>query len=353
MKSILTFALLFLGISTSSAQIVMTASDFRTANLWNATTYSNSTDLTGASTILAHAGENQTWDFSKITYSPEAAGFTNAHIIPYSTSLPLATDADFTTATDVLTGTSSDLGGASLYEYLRITDEGLWLLGVVAQGTKFVDYSAPVQILKFPLTYQTTWTSTYDQTIALDPGTVTHSSSTMVADGWGTIVLPQTSGLSGTSFPAIRVRTTTVEIVTTQGSTPDTTRSYKFDWYTKTGVGASISATSDQTANSMSYSVPTASAIVREANGDAFRMQFSQNPAANSTFLSYSLHEPSVVNIQIMDMLGNSVRTVQNAGANSGANRIGIDAADLANGTYFVRLTTNGQRAMRRLVIVK
>jgi hypothetical protein len=337
---------------TANAQITITSSDIMNSKIWNTTSYSDtsSADMATAASLIARAGANQTWDLSHLTYQQEAASLTSSQLVPYSTSYPLATDAAFSSATHVVIANAVDFGGTTVYEYLRMTNDGLWFLGVVMNGQKLLTYSPPDQSFKFPLTYQTQWSS---NTTASSPfNSPTQTNKTMIADAWGTVVIPASANLSSTSFPAIRVKTTTITITAGQGAGPDTSIDYNYDWYTQSAVGASIAASSDGTPNSITYNVPNPPSSVREIATDAMNMRFSQNPTVGTqTNLFYTTTEPRDVTVQLMDLLGNNVRTLQSGRSHAGVNMLAIDESGLTGGTYFVRLSSGDVSTMQKLVI--
>ena len=82
----------------------------------------------------------------------------------------------------------------------------------------------------------------------------------------------------------------------------------------------------------------------------ADRMQpASPNPFRDATVLSYSLSRPGHVVLSIYDVAGRRVATVQDERVSAGSHRVPYDAASLARGVYFVRLTTESVRLSGKL----
>ncbi len=81
-------------------------------------------------------------------------------------------------------------------------------------------------------------------------------------------------------------------------------------------------------------------------------LALSENPASSSDVkVTYTLNDAGPVQIELMDVLGRSVRMLQNGPALPGQNMVTIDPLSLEPGTYFVRLTANGASAMQKLVV--
>jgi hypothetical protein len=78
----------------------------------------------------------------------------------------------------------------------------------------------------------------------------------------------------------------------------------------------------------------------------------SANPASGSDeTVTFTMSDPGVARVQLMDELGREVRMLQNGRASVGENTVTIDPLTLANGTYFVHVEANGMTAMQKLVI--
>ncbi len=103
-----------------------------------------------------------------------------------------------------------------------------------------------------------------------------------------------------------------------------------------------------------SYDVPLNSRVNASEQMEALNLSLSPNPAINgATNLAYTLKTAGTVQIELMDVLGRSVRMLQNGFAPAGNNSISIDPTPLGAGTYFVRVEADGRSAMQKLVITK
>ena len=80
------------------------------------------------------------------------------------------------------------------------------------------------------------------------------------------------------------------------------------------------------------------------------------NPAENISYVSFKLHELSVVKLEIFDQQGSIIHTVidnENRGYGTYIIPIDIDKLNIPSGTYFYRLTINNNSKTLKTVITK
>lgn len=76
------------------------------------------------------------------------------------------------------------------------------------------------------------------------------------------------------------------------------------------------------------------------------------NPANGSTLLSFTLTEPSEVTIEVFDALGNRVESIANQGQlTRGTHTQAINTESLANGVYFISVTSGEMVITRRIIV--
>jgi hypothetical protein len=344
---VIALLLLFCSV-TSKAQITITESDFAAiaTQAFTGTTYNTSGGGEAALTaLIPKNGANQTWDFTGGTYT--ATTGTNSEMLTYPGGAYLADDPLFTSATNVLKLTSPGLG--SFYLFLRITPDGVWDLGSTIDAGQFnqkTGHTPGNQILKFPLTYGDSWTSTYTETSGsgLTQTSETHVVTNTV-DGWGTLVLP-----GGISQPALRVMRRDTITQTNTGN--QQLLSYTYDFFTKAGYRASVSSDDNVVATSGDYSIPQAgSSVADNANASdrlGLRVIYS---TSNGPTVAYSLANAGAVRVEMMDALGRTVGELQNGFGKAGVNELAIDAKGLAAGSYFVRVQTGTGAGMERVIV--
>lgn len=77
------------------------------------------------------------------------------------------------------------------------------------------------------------------------------------------------------------------------------------------------------------------------------------NPAGNNAMLLFDLDRSGSVELVLYNALGEQVQTVLAQTLGAGAYSIGVNLSELGAGSYFVRLTSNGQTSTRPLHIVR
>ena len=77
------------------------------------------------------------------------------------------------------------------------------------------------------------------------------------------------------------------------------------------------------------------------------------NPVSRHTSISYALTTAGDVSLQIFDLLGRNVSTVESSYKNAGVYTLNLDTSELANGTYFLVLDTDCGTITRSFVVVR
>ncbi len=76
------------------------------------------------------------------------------------------------------------------------------------------------------------------------------------------------------------------------------------------------------------------------------------NPANNDATISYSLNKSGNVEIVITDIMGRTVKTMNQGNQVAGTSyNVNLSTSDLANGTYFYTLTVNGEKQTKKFVV--
>jgi len=337
--------------SRANAQITLNEQDFLSNVTESQTTFS-STDTLDVRALENLNGANVIWDFTGRTYAASTESSTTT-ILTYPDGAPLANDADFTNSTNVVRSIPSDPTKPTMYNFVKVDATGWWSLGSVQDSagiaTKISGYNPPLQLFAFPLTYRTTWTSTSSAySSSLPPGGTLTLTDTDLVDGWGTLQLPSSQGTQ-----ALRDKKSLTISVSAFGFGQTTTQ-YFYEWYTKNGTNASIDADSDLRPSDISYSLPAAGSVESDFTSgyDPLTLRLSSNPVTNTeTHLFYTIKSSGPASLWIMDPLGRNVQMLQNGYVSAGEHIIPINVGAMAPGTYFIRLESNGMRAMRKLII--
>ncbi len=82
-------------------------------------------------------------------------------------------------------------------------------------------------------------------------------------------------------------------------------------------------------------------------------IELSPNPAQQFTTLIYKLKEDANIKIELLDITGKLVHTIQSAQPKSvGEHNMQINTMSLNNGTYFIRMNVNNKLISRKLVVI-
>ncbi len=77
------------------------------------------------------------------------------------------------------------------------------------------------------------------------------------------------------------------------------------------------------------------------------------NPFTTATTITYSLKQNSSIELNIVDLLGNKVATVESGSKSSGNHTVSFDAAGISAGIYMLQLKTDNKFTTKKLVITK
>ncbi len=77
------------------------------------------------------------------------------------------------------------------------------------------------------------------------------------------------------------------------------------------------------------------------------------NPATDNLFINFDLKQTETVNVQVTDIKGAVVKQVMNANPVNGKQSMSINLSDLANGMYFVRISTNDNVVNSKFNIIR
>ena len=77
------------------------------------------------------------------------------------------------------------------------------------------------------------------------------------------------------------------------------------------------------------------------------------NPFNPTTSFSYALASPSLVTLKVFNILGEEIATLVNGFQEVGSYNISFDAAKLASGVYFYRLTAGEYSATKKMLLMK
>jgi PKD repeat protein len=77
------------------------------------------------------------------------------------------------------------------------------------------------------------------------------------------------------------------------------------------------------------------------------------NPFNESTVINYSISKDANVELNVMDLLGNVISTIENGKKQSGNYNVTWNAADVASGIYLLQMKVNDQIIIKKIVVTK
>ncbi len=81
------------------------------------------------------------------------------------------------------------------------------------------------------------------------------------------------------------------------------------------------------------------------------KLSIYPNPVSNIASIDYALQYNSKVSIDIIDMTGKVIRTVDLGSKNIGKYNTTINVKDLASGNYFISLNANGSKLIKKFIV--
>jgi len=362
-------ALLLMSSATAFAQPTLT---FVTSNPEiNDQFVSVACDTTGITP--GGGGMDITWTYTALPNLLVPATFITpnldtATVTAFSTSNPGYTD--LLTAAGGLGSTTAFLGSTNAIAspsgmgttYVQALGDKVSQTGVYISTTDFAVYTDPMDQLRYPFTYNSTFTDTYAGALVYTPPVgspvlATESGSvTVTADAWGTLVLP-----GNTYANVLRVHSSqsfrdSADVFGVGEN--DTWDLETYTWYVP-GYHSPLLTISTASDALLGVNTKTVSYASRQlANHDAVptvkgidnSLSLYPNPASGYIYLSYNNADDQTVCTSLIDMLGREVAVIANQ-KSQGVTNLTYNTSSLAKGSYFVRLQSADETVTRKLVI--
>jgi NADPH-dependent 7-cyano-7-deazaguanine reductase QueF-like protein len=298
-----------------------------------------------------NSGASQTWNFAAIT--PVTAGTVATYTNGAVNSSDLVT---FPSANIVQTFTNGQKS------FFTTTSSSYQFQGVIA-GAQVIDYSNPEDQMRFPMTFGTaSYTDAF--VAAVDNGAQQFSrigNSTVVADGYGTIILP-----GGTYTNVLRVKNTqiyqdSINLAPGFDYIYDYTNT-QYLWYLPNNhvpifTTYNLSYVLNGGAPTVSqgaYKLATiATADVSEITA-IHSLSIYPNPINTGEInLDLNLIEDIAYDLIIMNSIGQEVFVSKNELGQFGYNGNKIDVSQLTNGMYTVQIQGNGKTLVSKKLIIQ
>lgn len=355
---------LFAGLAVctpASAQLVITQADIQaqlSARVTHAT-FSGQIDNTvraGLQALAERSGDNQTWDFTFLSFLPQF----QFDMEPVALPVPGATGEAFAPATHAQRYSRLDSSWFALH---RLGADAFELVGISGAGriggvdTTFgYPYTPPRLVFPLPLTHTSSWMASYalGMPVAV-PGMTIEVEEQASVEGWGTLITPH--GQAGTL--KLRTRYVTTSTIPIPDLPPVTVRdtSYFITFYTRPGFGANLNLGRDGQVSMVTYTtLRTNTSAEAPAEASAFRLDLSGPlPARRGTPLQVHYHLETVVpaRVEVYDVRGRRVATLAGGAPGAGQHTVALQTDGLAAGVYFVRLWTTRSSTTQAFVLLE
>lgn len=294
--------------------------------------------VTGLEVNAGAAGANQTWDLSSI-----GAGTNfSRNMLPTTTSSAANT---FPNATFVM----AELYGDAFYE---LSSEGLSYWGVHDPPTTVV-YQDPQKLISFPCSYNSSWTDNFQASWVSGGVNMTRTGSmTGLADGYGTLILPEATWTN-----VLRVKVTEVWTNSPPQSQFEATRYYflkpGIPWWlgTFSTVWQEFFPGGPMMGSYESEWLSDISTRVSDRERLGLGLDVHPNPARDRAVITFS-SGGGTLDLAVLDVTGNMVLHEQLTGQAVGIGKHELDIPHLPGGLYLVRITdAEGQQGVTRLVV--
>lgn len=293
----------------------------------------HSTDTTGFS--VGASGASATWNYGMlVSMGTDTTTFSTCAATPYCDSFSGSNLASF---------------DGMDYAYLIASTAKLQAIGGQSD-TDFVHFSDPKDFMRYPFTYNNSFTDTTMVSMGLFDLQMIDS---VTADGWGTLTTP-----GGTYTNALRVHAINYQDVIVMGMPYSSSRYETYNWYAP-GFHYALMTVNIDTAGTGTnhvtgvtyYTGPTSTTKVGNVNRNGVAMNIAPNPATNAAHVTFSLATTEGAFVTVTDLTGRTVATVNNL--TKGANNVTINTNDLSAGIYVVQLHTAEGVTAQKLVVSK
>lgn len=294
--------------------------------------------LASTSIAVGSGGANAIWDFSSLTSSSSGP-------ITYQACPAAPECSNFSGSTLA----SLQSGNNAYY----ISDNGkMSMRGVSAGGgTVMINYSDPEDLLRYPFTYNDTYT---DNLAATFTSGVTFNRSgtiTVSADGYGTLITPY-----GTYNNVIRIHRHQVYQDVSSGIPTLNYETHLYTWY-QPGIREFLVSSSELTVNGtptqagMQYTDIAPVTSVGAISAIESSLKLYPNPATSLINVSFSTADNQKVVFTIMDMSGKVMTSVL-TNATAGNQTLKMETSSFAAGIYMLQIKAQDGTAINRKIEV-
>ncbi|MCX6258339.1 MAG: T9SS type A sorting domain-containing protein [Bacteroidia bacterium] len=364
MKKYFIVIILMISVLTLKSQITIDQNDMPNVNdTFRIATAANA----GSDPSLT--GTNYTWDYSALTPASETVDtFVSVISTPWTYQLVFnnpfgqnqATIARPQSIPSLPSLGTMQISITNEYDYFKESSTEFKKEGFGATINSVpmpITYNAPELYYKFPMQYQTTYSSISAYSLSI-PNLIYFGESinkSSIVDGWGTLKLP------GGDFSVLRVKSTIItndsvyidSLSFGMSLPPRTTTQY--EWMAKLKGIPLLQVNSSNLTNTAYYRVfQQPQGIVQDKPVD-FSLSVYPSPARNNFSIEYTLASLSDVNLEIFDASGRRVYSNQEINIPAGKHFLPLDkkTALPGNGLYLVKLSAGDHILVKRMLVVE
>ncbi len=323
-------------------------------------------DTTGTLVVdLGQAGANQSYDFT----ADLSNGFlAYLEYVPPSAT-PYASLFGNANLTQKLTA-MEDGDTFTIYLFLNVEEDHFSSVGsaipinIFGFDTTLLDFDVET-VVPLPIEYGDSWTTVVRDTIDfLGSLLITVDSTVNEIDAWGKVQLPEGE------FDCLRMRQDNWEMSNMEAigreREEETVFTISYIWLTKASGLAAIATSQDNETdpgfnnpssfNRLRGGSTTSSFDVADIKGVRLLDNYP-NPFRDETNISFELDVSKEIDLDIIDVQGRQVRQLMNGRHASGSYTLKWDgkndnASDVSAGTYFLSMTVDGRKLVKKLTVV-
>jgi len=283
-------------------------------------------------TAAGVAGASQTWNFNTLSSAAVLqVGVLNRAAAPNPTSVPTA---------------NLVVKVGDQYAYYESNTTSMKEYGAYEATQNYtLENTDPAEKLRFPFTFNNTFTDTYSGSANLR-GTVIPRIGmvTVTAEGYGTLITP-----TGTYQNVLKIKT--LEVSNPQ--TPFSEESITYDWF-QPGIHFPVLRISRRitmlgTVHSgfyLSQALGTKEELAAKVN-----LQVFPNPATSVVTVQFKNPGSEPLELTLHNLLGQKISEVAYEESAAAQQTVAIKVSDYPKGVYFLKLQAGSQAIMKRLVI--
>jgi hypothetical protein len=283
-------------------------------------------------------GTAVTWDFSNLILNPTVTLNSSDYVAPASTTVTPPAGATI----------AEDQNGSYNFYKSVSTPSTQYELQSVKFGTLSLTFTNTAIVARWPISYGYSLTDAIGGSVTFSlPATFTGSVTT-VADGMGTLLMPQSNTFSNVlRVKSVQTIAVNVFIIGNIANVKQTTYQYyhsssKFPILTVNNSSTTFSTSPPAEVTSASGNANFLAIGVKENSLNAFNFNVFPNPASNA--VNVELPKGQVAeSITLINSIGQTLKSKNNSNV--------LNVSDIPNGVYYLEVRS-GDRSSRKPVVI-